>query len=214
MDGSLLPPVIFTNCADVPKDIEGERIAFVIYIENLLAPSADLTVRWMDTIRAYLEDSPLIIHDRGPEYAAKRVQEEFETLEIDARMLPATGGAYANPCDNAFNSQFRRVYSEHLPSSYTDKLVRIIDCYYTAQDTSISRYFEHIGYTGRPPTRQRVRNLLNEGFKPGRKNEILYGTMRNSYRAWKRGLRLLSDTTEESVDGSSEAEKWYKWRRE
>ena len=214
MDGSLLPPVIFTNCPEVPKNIEENRIAFVIYIEDIQAPSADMTIRWLDTVRAYLEDSPLIIHDRGPEYVAKKVQEEFEALDIETKILPATGGAYANPCDNSFNSQFRRMYSENLPNSYPDKLVRILDCYYAAQDTSVSRYFEHIGYCGKAPSRQRVAGLLNEGFKPGGQNESLYGKMRNSYRAWKRGLRLVAETNEDILDGSTEAEKWSKLRRE
>lgn len=214
MDGTLLPPVIFTNCPDVPANIEENRIAFVIYIENLQAPSAALTLRWIDTIQAYIDDSPLIIHDRGPEYMAQSVQEELEQLEVDTKILPATGGAFANPCDNAFNSAFRRLYSENLPSSYFEKLVHIIDCYYAAQESSISRYFRHIGYCGPRPSKKRVARLLNEGFKPGRQNAELYGKMKNSYLAWRRGLRMVESSNVNIVEGSHEEEKWQKIKRE
>jgi hypothetical protein len=110
MDGTVLPPVIFTNYDQVPANIEDSQEAHVIYIPDLSQPSADLTLRWLDTIKEYLEDSPLVIHDRGPEYIARDAQQEFKNLGISTMSIPAQGGAFVNPCDNAFNAQLRRHY--------------------------------------------------------------------------------------------------------
>lgn len=214
LDGTLLPPVIFSNCPEIPDDITEGREAVVIYYPNLQAPSADTTQRWIDSIRPYLEDSPVVIHDRGPEFVARSVQEEFEALDIQTLILPATGGAFANPCDNAFNSSLRRIYAKQPPETYPDKLIRIIDSYYAASEESIKSYFEHIGYCGKYPSRKKIENLLNEGYKPSCESAMIYRAMKNKFCAWKQGLRSAKVVPEEARGWKSGRDTWVVIKRE
>ena len=46
--------------------LEQRTDAKVLY-EGITQPTADLTLRWLDEVLECLEDSPLVIHDRGPE---------------------------------------------------------------------------------------------------------------------------------------------------
>ena len=73
MDGTVLPPIVFTNCETVQEDIKGGREGKVIYIPDLTQPFADLTSRWLDEVADYLMDGLLVVHDSGPEFTAKVV---------------------------------------------------------------------------------------------------------------------------------------------
>ena len=77
MDGTVLPPIVFTNCETVQEDIEGGREGKVIYIPDLTQPSADLTSSWLDEVADYLMDGSLVVHDSGPKFTAKAAQDDF-----------------------------------------------------------------------------------------------------------------------------------------
>jgi hypothetical protein len=190
MDGSVLPPVIFTNYAQIPQNIEGEQQAFVFFVPGLSQPTADLTLRWLDTMREYLGDNPLVIHDRGPEFIAGKVQEEFKNQDITSMSFPAMGGAFINPCDNSFNAQLKRHYFHHNRETFTAKLEAVISAYFSSSEEQNRNYFHHVRWCGEPPTRSYVEHLLQEGFRPVNNNEKIYGEMLAKYRAWKKGLRI------------------------
>lgn len=103
-DGSQLPPVIFTNDPNVPKGVEGRPDAHVVYVPGLSStPSQNITHMWLDLLQKYLEDEPALIHDSGGEFSGKKIQEEFEQLDISSHKIPGAGGAYLNTCDNNFH---------------------------------------------------------------------------------------------------------------
>src|SRR5690606_27483770 len=100
------------------------------------------------------------------------------------------------------------------PSSYPEKLLRIIDCYYSAKESSIRAYFERIGYTGVRPSNRRVEKLLSEGFRPGEGNHLIFNAMRNKYAAWKRGLRSAQEAPGELSGWRCGRDSWIVNRRE
>lgn len=211
MNGDVLPPIVFTNCETVLEDIEGDREGKVIYIPDLTQPSADLTSRWLDEVADYLEDSPLVVHDSGPEYIAKAVQADFAGRDISTMRIPSAGGAFINPCDNPFNSQLKRIYFQQDMKSYEDKLRAILEAYYSPTEQSIRGYFEHVGWKGRCPTRRYVQNLLSEGFRPGKKHQELYDEMLRMYRGWKKNLRGIQREDREREGGERRGGGWFVW---
>lgn len=108
MNEEMLPAVIFTNCDAVPENVERDYEGKVVYLPDMSAPSGDMTLRWLEEVKPWLEDEPLLVHDKGPEYTSQIVKEELKELGIKEMAIPAAGGAFINPCDNPFNSQLRR----------------------------------------------------------------------------------------------------------
>ena len=131
MDGTVLPPIVFTNCETVQEDIEGGREGKVIYIPDLTQPSADLTSRWLNEVADYLMDGSLVVHDSGPEFTAKAAQDDFAGRDISTMRIPSAGGAFINPCDNPFNSQLKRIYFQQDIKTYNNKLRAILEAYYS-----------------------------------------------------------------------------------
>ncbi|KAL6051449.1 hypothetical protein QOT17_014442 [Balamuthia mandrillaris] len=164
MSGEVLPPVIFTNCPTVPKDVDVGGDGKVVYIPGLSAPSADLTLWWLDLVGDYLNDNPLVVHDCGPEYTAHLVQDFFMEMGASTCSFPATGGAFVNLCDNPFNSQLKKLYFQEHHDSYVAKLKVILHAYYCPSTESIQSYFKHVGWMGLRPSRAYVRWLLEEGY--------------------------------------------------
>ena len=211
MNGTVLPPIIFTNCETVREDIEGDREGKVIYIPNLTQPSADLTSRWLDEVGDYLEDSPLVVHDSGPEYTAKAVQADFAGRDISTMRIPSAGGAFINPCDNPFNSQLKQSYFQQNMKSYGDKLRAILKAYYSPTEQTIRGYFEHVGWREKCPTRRYVQNLLSEGFRPGKKHQEIYDEMLRVYRGWKKNLRGIQREDRQREEGARRGHDWFVW---
>lgn len=212
MDGTVLPPVIFTDYPHVPMDLEQGTDAKVLYVENITQPSADLTLRWLDEVSEYLEDSPLVIHDRGPEYMAKSVQEDIALKGISTLDIPSAGGAFINPCDNSFNSELKHWYFLESQNSYEDKLRGIIAAYYAPKEESLQQYFEHVGWSGPRPTRKQVQHLVNEGYRPGKRHIQIYEEMEQVYNGWQKNLRQKSLKNGMKLKHSSPSHSWYVWK--
>ena len=212
MDGTVLPPVIFTDYPKVPKDLEQGTDAKVLYVEGITQPTADLTLRWLDEVSEYLDDSPLVIHDRGPEYMAKSVQEDIASRGISTLSIPSAGGAFINPCDNSFNSELRHKFFLESQHSYEDKLRGIIDAYYAPKEASMLKYFEHVGWSGTQPTRRQVQRLVSEGYRTGKKNIQLYEEMEQTYAGWQKNLRRKSLKQGMKIKHSPPTNTWYVWK--
>jgi hypothetical protein len=214
MDETVLPAVIFTDCPSVPEGIEEEYGGEVIYLPQVKAPSADMTLRWLDAVQEYLRDSPLVVMDRGPEFTARRVMEEMEGNGIEVLQIPAAGGAFVNPCDNPFNSQLRQAYFHERKMTYEEKLKAILRAYYSPTEATLESYFEHVGWKGKRPTQSKVRILLSEGYRPSRKHGHLYEQMRTAYRGWKKNLREASLQDRSSFVHAKSNHTWYTWKEE
>ncbi|KAL6055243.1 hypothetical protein QOT17_016892 [Balamuthia mandrillaris] len=82
MSGEVLPPVIFTNCPTVPKDVDVGGDGKVVYIPGLSVPSADLTLRWMGPrpSRAYVRW--LLEEGYRPGKCGARLYEEMTTAYL------------------------------------------------------------------------------------------------------------------------------------
>lgn len=87
-----------------------------------------------------MEDEPLVVHDRGPEYMAKKVLQEMEEQGIWTMKIPAVGGAFINPCDNAFNSLLKQAYYKMDKKTYEQKLCLILTAYYSPSEETLLRY--------------------------------------------------------------------------
>lgn len=193
------------------KDVEGDRAGKVVYMRDLSGVSADLTFCWLDEVGDYVSDSPLLVHDSGPEYIAKEVQEDCEARGISTMKIPGAAGAFLNSCDNPFNSQLRQAYFKKKNQTYEDKLQAILDAYHAPSEASLVKYFEHVGWKGKCPTRRYVRNLLSEGFRPGHKHQKEHEEMLRVYRAWRKNLREANTRTKQENENPDEREYWYIW---
>ncbi len=212
MDGSLLPPIVFTNCPSVPKGIEGDSEAKVIYVPDLNQPTAALTLRWLDLLSEYLEDNPLLVHDKGPEFTASSVQEDMAAKGIRSLAIPTAGGAFINPCDNPFNSSLKQTYFKQHLHSYTDKLKAIIRAYFSPSEETLQRYFQHVGWTGPYPTKRYVSKILNEGYRPGHKGAKVYEEMETLYQAWLKNLRTATLSKGMTFEHHKPPHTWYVWK--
>ncbi|KAL6064514.1 hypothetical protein QOT17_010912 [Balamuthia mandrillaris] len=200
------------HCPTVPKDVDVGGDGKVVYIPGLSAPSADLTLRWLDLVGDYLNDNPLVVHDRGPEYTAHSVQDLFMEMGASTCSFPATGGAFVNPCDNPFNSQLKKLYFQERHDSYVAKLKAILHAYYCPSTESIQSYFKHVGWMGPRPSRAYVRWLLEEGYRPGKRGARLYEEMRTAYLGWKHNLRLVASNAEQHRQCSARNQTWHVWQ--
>jgi hypothetical protein len=215
-DGSQIPPVIFTNDLNVPAGVEGRNDAFVIYVPTLTTtPSANVTLRWLDTISDYTDDEPHMIHDSGNEFTAREVQNHCGESFITTHRIPAAGGAFLNPCDNNFHHDMKHHYYRKPHNTHVEMLRAMIDAYYEVPDQNIRHYFEHCRIVGKLLTRRYTQKLLSEGYCPGRNHEELHEQCRNTYRAWKKNVRILNNTVREDVrnfvvsDDTLDGVYWY-----
>ena len=211
MNGQMIPAIIFTDCDHVPQDVERGHSGKVIYLPEVKAPSADMTLRWLEEVREYLEDEPLIVHDKGPEYIAKSLKEELEMLGIEEMEIPSAGGAFINPCDNSFNSQLKTAYFQERKKTYEDKLRAILTAYYSPEEEVMKSYFERVGWTGDRLSKKQVQNLLDEGYRPGKKHAKLYEDMNAVYDGWKRNLRTATLETRTTFPHKQPVHTWYAW---
>lgn len=212
MEGTLLPPVIFTNCPSVPKGIEGDTEAMVIYVADLNQPTALLTKRYLDIIGDYVEDEPLMVHDKGPEFIASSVQEDMAARGIQSLEIPTAGGAFINPCDDPFNSHLKQAYFQQQLHSYTDKLRAIIKAYYSPTEETLQKYFQHVGWAGPRPTKKQVKQLLSEGYRPGHKSPKVYEEMQTVYKAWVKHLRHSTLRKGMTFGHDTPPHTWYVWK--
>lgn len=211
MDGTVLPPIIFTNCPNVPKGVEQGFDGKVIYLPNLSQPSGDMTLRWLDEVAEHLEDNPIVVHDSGPEYIAREVQEDFEQRGIHAMRIPAAGGTFINPCDNPFNSGLKTAYYKEQQRTYEDKLHAIFKAYYSPSEETLVRYFEHVGWRGERLTKRGVQHLLSEGYRPGKRNQKLSEEMRKVYRGWQKNLRVSTLEEHTTFVHRIPPHSWHTW---
>jgi hypothetical protein len=212
MNGTVIPPIIFTNCSTVPEDIDSGSDGKVIYVPDLNQPTAELTIRWLTTVQEYIGKKDLLVHDRGGEYKAQSVQDWCSVKKIETCMMPAAGGAFVNPCDNPYNAQLKKAYFKAQSKTYPEKLKAILKAYYTPQEESIMKYFEHVGWSGKSPTKADVHRLLSEGYRPGRGRERLYEEMRTAYLAWKKCLRSSTIASASTSQGTQVTDAWYVWK--
>jgi hypothetical protein len=156
-DGSQIPPVIFTNDPNVPSDIEGRDDAHVLYVPNLTSsPSANVTLLWLDKVKDFLSDNPIIVHDAGKEFVNKKVEEEFHHFEIISQTIPGTGGAFLNPCDNSFHHDLKLHYYNKQCTTHAQMLKAMIDAYFEVSDHNIVSYFKYCKIIGKMATRKKA----------------------------------------------------------
>jgi hypothetical protein len=194
-DGSQIPPVIFTSDPNLPAGVEGREDAFIIHIPNLSSnPSADTTLRWIDAIQDYISDDPHLIHDSGKEFTARASQEKLEELGVSTHKVPASGGAFLNPCDNNFHHDMKHhYYSNKQRTTHADMLKAMIDSYFAVKESNIKHYFQHTRITGLPMTNGHIQRLLGEGYHPGKGHEDVHEKCIGAYKAWKKNLRQINE---------------------
>ena len=144
---------------------------------------------------------------------AKNVQEELSQRGYSTMSMPATGGAYVNPCDNAFNAALRHNYYNYSHSDYPKKLQAILAAYYAPSELSIQHYFEHIGWKGRYPSKALAKGLLNEGYRPGRTSTHIFNEMCTLFRAWKKDLRIVGIRNSHTFTHPSLSTTFYVWTK-
>lgn len=196
-DGTLLPPVIFTNDTKLPASITADPPAFVYPLTTLKAPSANTTLRWLDTVSDYFEPGDIITHDRGSEFVNRKVPEDIEARELADCPMPSWGGSFVNPCDNSFNSKFKyRYYSDRHHNTHNDMIESMVRAYYAASESSIKNYFAHCKYSGPTPTRKDMEALLTEGYRASPGHEELHKRCYHMYISWKHSLRFFYKGTD------------------
>jgi hypothetical protein len=199
-DGDRLPPVVFTSCLTFPKRVDADDAGYVHVVPGVEAPSGELTRRWFDTIQHLIEDGDVIVHDRGPEFRNHEVDELFADADVGHEALPASGGAFVNPCNNAFNSFMRRAFYRNGMQSYEARVTSVLDAYLGHRSAAVESYFRRCGLVGGRLTRAQVHALVSAGYRPRGRNHEMHDLCRDAFRAFQRRLRLVPSLEATALD--------------
>src|SRR5262249_42599330 len=129
-----------------------------------------------------------LIFDNGAEFNNKRVHQQLMELGIAFNHLPTAAGAYANPCDNSFNSALKRKYYAAQHATHEAAVIDIISSYYAATEASIRNYFSHCLLVGKRVTKGAVHRLLSQGYAVGRSHKDLHNKCAQYYRSWEENI--------------------------
>lgn len=186
-DGACLPGVVFTSDQSlIERDYEHIT---VLLVENTKAPGADMTMRWLDVCRDYLEDDPVLLLDNLGGHHHRPFQEDLRSLNVQVHFFPNQGGKYINPCDNSVNSIIRRVYAAQQRATHAEMLDAIDRAYGSIRDECIIASFRHCGLTTGGSVPKVIDRLMGAGFlSHGLHREEIRNRML-AYRRWKRNLR-------------------------
>lgn len=135
----------------------------------------------------------------------------MEQQGIETLAIPAAGGAFINPCDNAFNAQLRQSYYKQSKKTYAEKLQAILKAYYSPSEEIMQRYFLHTGWLGPRLTKAGVKGLLDEGYRPGSAHLKLHEDMKTIYSGWKKNLRVASLAERTEYPHKAPTHTWYVW---
>lgn len=187
-DGSCLPPVIFSPDPIPISDTKFSSMpAFVHYVPNDRAPSEHTTKVYLEdmTMRNvnYFQQPTHLILDSLPGHWTSAMREEWTSQDITCYRIPSAAGKWLNPCDNAINSEIRRVYHELVNDNPNNKLECIIKAYYAVTEHTIKQSFHHCGiWTGNP--RGIVRKLACAGFRANKGYQLEFKKMTYAFRQW------------------------------
>jgi hypothetical protein len=207
-DGTLLPPVIFTSDQTVPANVQGDYVAHVFAVNNFSGkPSADTTLRWLDTLQEHLAAQPFLVHDKGSEFIADSVQVRLGEWNITNREIPAVAGAFVNPLDNSFHHEMKSKYRHLKHRAHSEMIRDMIIAYYQCCEVSAVKYFKHCLLVGRTPSAHAVQQLCSEGYAAVSPYAQELYRAQNLYRAWLHTLRLwhTSNCAADQVTISSES---------
>ena len=191
-DGSVLPLVLITNDKAVPKNVEGDSDAVVIYMPDITKPSAKTTLAALGAWQGMIVPGDHLIWDRGTEFNNQKVAEELQILRARAHFLPTGGGAFANPNDNSLFSQVEGRYKRTPKRNHVEAIRAMIAAYYSAQDEHIRNHFRNCLLTGSTPTRAQVKRLVEKSYRGQGAREREYQTFRDEFERFTKNSRLLS----------------------
>lgn len=213
-DGSTLPLILFTTDPEVPVDVEGDTDSIVIYMPDMKGPCAETTLAALDNWTGYLVPGDHLLMDKGSEFKNKKVAEELQLRRVSSSFYPTGGGAFANPNDNSFFSQVEGYYKRTPKKTHTDAIKAIIKGYYRVKDEHICNHFRNCLLTGRAPTHQAVRKLIDRSCRAVGARFWEYTEYLDEYYYFTCNSRLLSADVRRQegplqlADGSLDGVQW------
>lgn len=187
-DGTCLPPVIFSpNPIPLPEPNFSSMPAFIHYVPNDKAPSEYTTKVYLEDMTKkaanYFQQPAHVILDSLPGHFTPSMKEEWESQDITTHRIPSAAGKWLNPCDNAINSEIRRVFHKLVNENPNNKLENIIRAYYAVSEHTIKQSFHHCGiWTGNP--RGIVRKLACAGFRANKQYQLEFTHMTSAFWHW------------------------------
>lgn len=191
-DGSVLPLILITTDPAVPKGVEGDTDAIVVYMPGVKKPSAATTLVALDHWREFLMQGDHLLLDKGTEFKNKKVAEELQLRKLHSHFYPTGGGAFANPNDNSLFSQMEGYYKRTPKITHVEAIQAIIASYYKVKDEHIKNHFRNCLLTGRTPTRKAVHRLIDRSCVAVGARFREYSSYLDEYYYYKCNSRLLS----------------------
>lgn len=187
--------MIFTSVQPGAADADGMHRgrnpinrAHVVYIKDVQQASTDTTEKWLENMckrgMNYLPEDSTLVCDVAPWHVSKEAQAIFNQRELNIVYLPAGTGKWLNPCDQSIHREIRREFDRLMLERPNEKLLNVIDAYYSVRDDVVRNSWRHTGLL-EEDYETRLRHAAAEGFRPGAGRDEMYSRASESWDGWK-----------------------------
>lgn len=199
-DGTCFPPVIFTSRPprdpDLPPwwhDGDPEHAAYVVYMPGVSCANTRCTVEWVQLMESprgpaewnFLAEPTELIIDRAPWHLTQDVTDVFHDKDIRSHLIPAAGGRWLNPCDQAINREFRREFVRlQQERGSHHKLSNIIEAYYSITEETVLGAWRHTGITTTEDATVVITRRSEEGYAAPKTRKESFAKYRRAWDGW------------------------------
>lgn len=194
-DGSCMPPVIFTSDDPGPCAADGmfggrnpANRAYVVYVDGVRQASTVTTDVWLQTMcrrhANYLPPDSTLVLDVAPWHVSKEMTEIFNQRCINTVLLPAATGKWLNPNDQAIHREMRRTYAELVARHPREKLLNVIDAYYSVKDGAVLGSWQRTGLL-EDDFEARLLRAATEGYRAAPDQSDFFERCNRSWGNWK-----------------------------
>jgi hypothetical protein len=143
----------------------------------------------------FLEENTELIIDRAPWHLTKDVTDLFHDKDIRPHLIPAAGGRWLNPCDQAINREFRREFVRLQRERGTShKLSNMISAYYHITEETVLGAWRHTGLITTEDATVLITRRSQEGYAAPKGRKEDFQKYRAAWDEWARkNLRSTDD---------------------
>lgn len=194
-NGACLPPVIFTSDDVPPSGGDGmyqgrdpANRAHVVHVDGVRQASTVTTEVWLQTMcrchANYLPADSTLVLDVASWHVSKEMTEIFNQRCINTVLLPAATGKWLNPNDQAIHREMRRKYAELTAKHPREKLLNVIDAYYSVKDSAVLGSWQRTGLL-EEDFEARLLHAATEGYRAAADQSDFYESCNRSWENWK-----------------------------
>lgn len=233
-DGSCLPPVIFTKDDPGPPQLRNARgewytdgnrthYAFVHRVRKC-APSHLQTAQWVKDLTSpdfnFLGSSSNLILDKAPYHTDSQSSMLWGQLaskyNTSFEWIPAAGGKWVNPCDQAIHRELRRNFHRLMVQRPQHHLANLISAYYAISEECVRGAWRHTRLLS-GEYRKHLSRRETEGYHSSRSWAAQHHLFSKEWDTWvfahpRLARCLLPDQKPQQLPCSTlDGRKWNTW---